>query len=50
MSRVLAGMVLIMGIGFATYYFLTARTIRILTENNAELTMVAATNQNTIDQ
>ena len=50
MSRVLAGMVLIMGIGFATYYFLTARTIRILTENNAELTMVAATNQATIDQ
>ena len=50
MSRVLAGMVLILGIGFATYYFLTARTIRILTENNAELTMVAATNQATIDQ
>ena len=43
-------MILIMGIGFGTYYFLTARTIRILTENNAELTMVAATNQATIDQ
>ena len=50
MSRVLAGMILIMLIGFGTYYFLTARTLRILTENNAKLTVAAATSQNTIDQ
>jgi hypothetical protein len=50
MSKVLLGMVLIMGIGFGTYYFLTARTIRVLTENNAELSIAAATSQDTIDE
>ena len=50
MSKVLIGMVLIMGMGFAAYYFLTSRTIRVLTENNAELAIAAATSQDTIDQ
>ena len=50
MSRVLAGMVLILAVGFGVYYWLTARTIRVLTENNAELTIAAATSQETINQ
>ncbi|HIG57970.1 MAG TPA: hypothetical protein EYQ21_01025 [Flavobacteriales bacterium] len=50
MSKLLAGMVLILAIGFGVYYWLTARTIRVLTENNAELMIVTQTNQNTIDQ
>ena len=50
MSRLLAGMVLILAIGFGVYYWLTARTIRVLTENNAELTIAAATSQDTINQ
>lgn len=49
-SKVLAGMVLILAVGFGVYYWLTARTIRVLTENNAELTIAAATSQNTINQ
>ena len=43
-------MVLILAIGFGVYYWLTARTIRVLTENNAELMIVTQTNQGTIDQ
>ena len=50
MSRLLAGMVLILAVGFGVYYWLTARTIRVLTENNAELTIAAATSQETINQ
>ena len=50
MSRLLAGMVLILAIGFGVYYWLTARTIRVLTENIAELTIAAATSQDTINQ
>lgn len=49
-SKVLAGMVLILAVGFGVYYWLTARTIRVLTENNAELTIAAATSQDTINQ
>jgi len=50
MSKVLAGMVVILGIAFVSYYFLTARTLRILTENNAKLTIAAATSQETINR
>ena len=50
MSRILIGIVLIMGVGFTTYYYFTSRTIKNLTENNAKLTIVANTNQATIDQ
>ena len=50
MSRVLIGMILVMGLGFVTYYYFTSRTIKNLTENNAKLTIVSKTNQATIDQ
>jgi FtsZ-binding cell division protein ZapB len=50
MSRILIGMILILGIGFATYYFLTSRALKNLTETNTELKITSGINQATITQ
>ena len=49
MSKVLFGMFLMMTLAFVTYYYFTEKKITRLTENNAALSIVAQTNQDTID-
>jgi|TARA_R110000744_G_scaffold17549_9_gene47499 hypothetical protein len=49
MSKVFFGMFLMMTLAFGTYYYFTEKKITRLTENNAALSIVAQTNQDTID-
>ena len=49
MSKVFFGMFLMMTLAFGTYYYFTEKKVTRLTENNAALSIVAQTNQDTID-
>jgi len=49
MSKVFFGMFLMMTLAFGTYYYFTEKKVERLTENNAALSIVAQTNQDTID-
>ena len=50
MSKVLIGIILSLVLAFGTYYWFSSKKIERLTENNAKLSVVAKTNEETINR
>lgn len=50
MSKVLIGIIVSLVLAFGTYYWFSSKKIERLTENNAKLSVVAKTNEETINR
>ena len=50
MSKILLGIIVSLVLAFGTYYWFSSKKIERLTENNAKLSVVAKTNEETINR